>query len=44
VLALAAIAYILASVTAKEWAVVGGVMVAAAVIYAIERAARRRAG
>ncbi|MBV9109559.1 MAG: amino acid permease [Gemmatimonadetes bacterium] len=40
VLALAAIAYILVSVTWKEWAVVGGVLVAAAIIYAATRAAR----
>lgn len=40
VLALAAIAYILVSVTWKEWAVVGGVLVLAAGIYAATRAAR----
>jgi len=40
VLALAAIAYILVSVTWKEWAVVGGVLVVAAIVYAATRAAR----
>ncbi|HEX8242332.1 MAG TPA: amino acid permease, partial [Longimicrobium sp.] len=41
-LALASIAYILASVTAKEWRVVAGVLVAAAVIYFATAGARKR--
>jgi amino acid transporter len=42
-LALAVIAYILTSVGAREWLVVGAVLAAAAVIYVLTRSARSRA-
>jgi amino acid transporter len=40
-LALAVIAYMLSSITLDEWAVVGGVLVAAAVIFAATRGHRK---